>query len=632
MGYRDDVSVSLPQEVPANAEASAPPATTDLILTTVMGVAIVVALAAHLALSRTLNVNWDEWSYLAKVHTWARGDPLSRLQTFHVHLFAPLLLDDAARPDREVVEVLRLRGTSFVLLCAAALAIVQLGRRLLGSVVAGTAAALSALTFSFVLGHGTAARYDPFIVTAFLIAAVLIVEGHHARGLRGVVLAGFAGGVLALGAVVSIKTALYVPSVAVLLGAGVVSADDRRRRRALLMALVVVLTAAVGWRVLLVLHAASLTPVPTTTATPTGLVSQLEAIGQTMFAAHDDGPRRNYLRFSQRYDGGFWLLGTLGLVLGVVVAAGRGPASLRARAARIGVVQAMACALPLAALLVYRNTFPYFFVTIIPPAAMLIGIVVVVVERGLGRRPRARFVAVMLLCAPGVLTGFRFYSHNHDDQIGPQRTVLAAVRAVFPSPVPYIDRCGMVASYPRIGPFMSSASMAAYRAKAEGPVWPKLLESAEPKFLLQNIDTLDLRDDRKNTGQYRWLAEDHRQLQESFIPHWGPLWVAGRRLEVGPESVAFEVHIHDRYIVEAREPLILDGVKVVPGEVVELAVGRHEVHAPVSSTVTLRTASAGAPPPNTPPERMFTAFRPRGIPTTGRRRRPAHDTDGEVSP
>jgi hypothetical protein len=77
MGYRDDVSVSLPQEVPANAEASAPPATTDLILTMVMGVAIVVALAAHFALSRTLNVNWDEWSYLAKVHTWARGDPLS---------------------------------------------------------------------------------------------------------------------------------------------------------------------------------------------------------------------------------------------------------------------------------------------------------------------------------------------------------------------------------------------------------------------------------------------------------------------------------------------------------------------------------------------------------------------------
>jgi hypothetical protein len=370
----------------------------------------------------------------------------------------------------------------------------------------------------------------------------------------------------------------------------------------------------------------------TTTAPPTGLVSQLGSIGDMMFAADHDGPRRNYLRFSQRYDLGFWLLGALGLVLGAVVAAGRGPAALRDRAARIGVVQAMACAVPLSALLVYRNTFPYFFVTIIPPAALLIGIVVVVVERGLARRHRVRFVAVVLLCTPGVLTGARFYASNHDDQIGPQRTVLAAVRAVFPSPVPYIDRCGMIASYPRVGPFMSSASMAAYRAKAEGPVWPKLLESAGPKFLLQNIDTLDLRDGRKNTGQYRWLAEDHRQLQESFIPHWGPLWVAGRRLEVGPEPISFDVHIRDRYIVEAPEPLILDGVRVVPGEAVELSVGRHDVTASSSSTVTLRTASAGPPPPNTPPERMFTAFRPRGMPTTRGRRRAAHDTDGEVSP
>ena len=48
-----------------------------------------------------LNVNWDEFFYLAHVHSYARGDELATLQTFHVHLFHWLTL----LPGGEIAQI-----------------------------------------------------------------------------------------------------------------------------------------------------------------------------------------------------------------------------------------------------------------------------------------------------------------------------------------------------------------------------------------------------------------------------------------------------------------------------------------------------------------------------------------------
>lgn len=636
------MQVTSALDVPTTTGSDAAPLPTPArdpgrgLVVVILGVAVAICLVAHLALSRSQNINWDEWSYLAKVHTWVRGDSLSRLQTFHVHLFAPLL-DDVASLDRELGEVLRLRLVSLGLLAVSALAVVQLARRLLGSVVAGLAAAFAALTFSFVLGHGTAARYDPFVVAAFLVSAVLIVEARHAAtSARTSALAVGAGLVLAVGAAVSIKIGLFVPTLAVLLGVGVLGATDPRRRRdALVMAVVVGVVAAVGWRGLVAWHGTTVVSASTVSVvTPTpGLGAQLGSIGDMMFGGVGDGPQRKYLRLSHRYDLGFWALCAAGLVLGGLATLGAAPSGMRTRALRLGVLQALACALPLGALLVYRNTYPYFFVTIVPPASLLIGVVVVVVEQVLSAWPRVRAAAALLLCVPAALTGIRYVTSNHDDQQAGQRAVQQAVHAVFPTPVPYIDRCGMIASYPRVGPFMSSATMAAYRATPDALVWPGLLDTARPRFLINNISSLDLRDPALSSGsRYRWLPGDYRLLQESFIPHWGPLWVAGRRVEVGPEPARFELHIGDRYIVEAPEPVTLDGAAVAPGAVVELAAGPHQASGARPLTLTLRTASAGAPPADPPPGLIFTTFKPRGIPPPWSRGKAARDAVDEEAP
>jgi hypothetical protein len=612
-----------------------------------LGVATASVLAVHLALSRTLNVNWDEWSYLSKVHAFARGDALSRLQTFHVHLLRPLLSNTPA-PDREVVELLRLRLVSAVLLVVAAGALVQLGRRFLGSVAAGLGSAFAALSFTLVLGHGTAARYDPFVVAAFLVATVAAVAAQDATTTRRAWLLGGAGGaVLALGTAVSVKAALFAPTLAVILALGVVGVADRaQRRRALLAAVVFVGVALGGWRALLVWHGATVTTGATgasiaattattattatatattattttattaTTATSPELGTQLASLGETMLASRAGGsPGRRYFVPTLRTDSAFWDF----CLLGAVLAACQGIALLRARrrgartagdaAAVVGVWRALACGLPLGALVVYRNTYPYFFVTMVLPASLLVGIVIAFVERTLTPWPRARALAVVAFCVPGAWTTASFVAHNHDDELGGQRAMIAAAHAVFPAPVPYIDRCGMVASYPRIGPFMSSATMGAYRAQPGTLVWPALLDAARPQFLIANIPSLDLRR-AHNTGPrgYRWQPADHQLLRESFIPHWGPLWVAGRTLALAPTPRAFPLHIGGRYVVEAAAPVTIDDTTHAPGAVVELAAGTHHAASATAPSLTLRTAAAGPAPEGPPPRRMFVGF------------------------
>lgn len=608
----------------------------SLLTTLVLTIAVVAALGAHLALRGTLNVNWDEWNYLAKVHTLARGDPLPRLQTFHAHLFAPLLIDDAGHPERELLEVLRLRLASWGMLATSTAALVWLGRRLLGSVIAGLAAALAALTVSFVLAHGTAARYDPLVVTASLLAAVGVVAGLQAPTTRrALVWSAGAALVFALGLTVSLKAALHVPTLAALWAVGVGDAGDaRHRRRRLVAGVAFVVVALLAWRGLLAWHGAGLVAPPSSpsAAPAAGLSAQLASIGDMMLKTNDAaGPGRRYFELTLRYDVGFWSLVVMGLGVGVVVVVGRGPAVWRARGTRAGTLQVLAFALPLLALLGYRNTFPYFFVTIVPPAALLVGVVVTAVERGLSS-PWGRAATIAVLLIPLVVTGARFVTLNGDDQLAAQRAVLRAVHAVFPTPTPYVDRCGMVASHPRVGPFISTLTMEAYR-RAGVPIWPDLLASGRPQYLLANVSALELGRPLDRRSPYRWHPEDHLVLQESFIPHWGPLWVAGRVVDVGGAETTFALHIAGRYRIEASSPVFLDDIARQPGAIVELAAGPHRVHAPTSTTLTLRTASAGPAPATPPPGPIFSSFRPRGMPRL-RSRRPGAEVvdDAEVKP
>ena len=53
----------------------------------VLAIAAIVFLVAKYRLLSTINVNWDEFLYLSRVHDYAHGRLSTPFQTFHVHLF-----------------------------------------------------------------------------------------------------------------------------------------------------------------------------------------------------------------------------------------------------------------------------------------------------------------------------------------------------------------------------------------------------------------------------------------------------------------------------------------------------------------------------------------------------------------
>lgn len=579
----------------------------------ILVVCVAAALGAHLWFHRHVNVNWDEWNFLSKVHTFARGEPLARLQTFHVRLVWPLLIEDAL-PDRELREIFRLRFVSWGLLCVSTLCILQLGRRLAGSVTAGLVAAWYALTFSFVLEHGTAARYDPWALSLFLVAAVGIVEVPRVRSSRvAIALATLIGACVAVGAAVTIKMAIYAPTLVLIWIWNVASVSGRARRTLAVAAAVSGGVAIVLWRVLLAWHAAD---VGGAVDAPT-LTGQLSSIGDMVLGNTSlGGPEQRYVRRTLRVDMAFWMVGTSGLLLGCLAVVGVGPLGRSVSRGRI--VPLLAMALPVLSLAVYRNTYPYFFVTIIPPASLLVAVVVGTIEC-IHRVPRAVHGALVLAALlPGLWVGRTVGERGAHDGTQSQRALLTGVHAVFPEAVPYIDRCGMVASFPRVGPFMSSMSMAAYRQRGE-LVWPQLLQTTKPQFLVANVGSLEL-GTPDDSSQYRWLPEDGRILRESFVPYWGPLWIAGRTFALGIETSEVHIHIPGRYVADAVSPFVMDGTAVVPGAVLELSAGLHRASADTSMSVTLRTADAGPPPAAMPPEELFDGFTQRLSPSRKRRR------------
>jgi len=295
-------------------------------------------------------------------------------------------------------------------------------------------------------------------------------------------------------------------------------------------------------------------------------------------------------------------------------------------------VMVLGFAIPLVALTFYRNAFPYFYVTVIPPASLLTGAMVARLEQILRPRsagPGAGVMAAVLAAVTAVATlamafplcwaAWRFFDANRRDEVqGIQGVVLDAVHQIFPEPVPYIDRCGMVASFPKVGLFMSTWTLEDYRQRGT-PVMADVLAREQPRFVLANVPSLDLGQPVLDVddGVYALLPADAALLRDNFVPHWGPVQVAGKRITLDDEhpSVTSSWAIGGRYVVETATPVRIDGVTRAAGDVVDLEPGPHTIAAvegtPVGTvgTVVLRTAEA-RPPPDVvaPTERLFQRF------------------------
>lgn len=526
------------------------------LLIPIAGLAVVAWTKARV-LERT-NINWDEFNFLHHVTKVVDGTETLPFLTFHGHLFSWVLKVS----DVGIEQIIAGRRAMFALWLVTVLLVGWIGRRLIGG-SAGVFAAFVASVFAVTLEHGTAFRYDPLLVTLFLGAAAACLN----RGWAGPVIA---GACMALAGLVTLKASLFIPSLVVVLLAPAL--DARHRSRALKRAGLFLVTGAVVGGLLLWWHRWGMEPRP---ASRWAASAANTALGRLF-------PQRGAFLNSLADDPVPWELLLLGLVISIALLVRSGTS----RAHRTRLLRVLALAAPLASIVFYRNAFPYFYTSVLPGAALLAG----VAWRGLELTARGRRsiawaagAGVLLLCLPL----HAWYEDHRDDTVARQRAAIEGVRQIFPEPVPYLDRCGMAAPYPRVGLFMSSWTMTSYRAR-QRPVVREWLTRDQPVFVLANISSLEL-DAPWRKHMYAWLPEDYALLQDHYLHHWGPVWVAGRQLQLEPGvATPTEILIAGRHTIEATVPVEIDGRRFSPGDVVLLEQGTHHVTAVAEQQVTVR--------------------------------------------
>jgi hypothetical protein len=147
---------------------------------------------------------------------------------------------------------------------------------------------------------------------------------------------------------------------------------------------------------------------------------------------------------------------------------------------------------------------------------------------------------------------------------------------------------------------MSTWGIEGYRAGGN-PVFRKVLAEEAPRFLVVNTPVLDIGNPAwfgEDDSVYRLFDEDYEVLQSNFVPYWGALYVLGKAFDdLGAEPVAFEILVPGLYEVQGEDPVMIDGLPVLPGDAVTLTAGDHAIRMPSGGgNVMLREAGLADPP------------------------------------
>ena len=501
-------------------------------------------------------VNWDEFYYLSLVDDFLRGTLTKALQTLHVLFFAWL-------PIVSGNEITQISAARFVMLLLemGTVALIYGVTRSAASRPAAAIAALAYLCTPVVLQHGASFRADP-------IAAFLLMLGLFALSrARQKAWSPFAVALLlAVAAMITMKSVFYAPA---LVGAALLGSSAAPAWRPLISRLSkIAVTAAVLFGLLYLAFDAILPSGDPTVAR--SMVSS--AFDKTLLSA-GLFPRANSIVPAMIGAPVQSLLLIAGAVLAVLAAVRRDKNHRMA-------IALLLLAAPLTCLIVYRNAFPYFFAFILPPAMPLAGYAC---DR-ISRRPLILYAIIVTMTMIGALNYFELLRRDREAQ----EQTIAAVHAMFPQPVPYIDRCSMIAGFPKQGIFMSSWGLEDYRARGQ-PIFDRILAQTAPPLLIANSPALVAAlTGAPPAGGKGLLPEDAATLHDNYVHHWGAIWLAGKTFEAAAAPRSFDIALAGPYTIGAATAVEIDGELVRPGGIIVLKRGLHVAVAPTPTPVTLK--------------------------------------------
>lgn len=566
------------------SDSSFPRSNFDSALGLAGGAVVVAILVAKAWLIQRLNINWDEFYFLNHVHEMQRGELALLFQGAFVHAFGWLT---AVGPD-EIAQIRVARYVSLVLLGLTAILIWRLAIRWVPPAVA-TLAPIAYLAMSPVLIHGASFRSDSML--APLILMVLLALTRPIRRPTNVLLA---GGILGLAVAINAKALLALPMIALLIivrGSEVTDPLVKRLRSSVWegfifgCGLLAIAALVIGW------HSTTL-QVPHTQSP----LSFAEASASKTLLDSQPNLRFRYFLATFGQDRFAWLLILAGFFASVLTSRW----------------QATALVLAVAPVLVYRNSYPYYYVVILAPACALVPIAI---QSFLERRPekyrhagRWVFGATLAFLAIAAVQEIRAIRW---DRQSAQVSIVSAVHEMFPLPVPYVDRCGMISTFSKTGPFLSTWGLDAYRQKGV-PFMPEALRR-RAAFVLENAPSLDTATLRP---QKLLLPEDRRILESMYVPYWGPIRVAGAQAALAADSeTVVQLPFAGAYRLESSHPVNVDGVTVQPGETFSFPAARSSVRVKSAAVLAepviamLIWAGAGPRPERAPPkDAIFTAL------------------------
>ena len=253
---------------------------------------------------------------------------------------------------------------------------------------------------------------------------------------------------------------------------------------------------------------------------------------------------------------------------------------------------------PLLALLVYRNTFPYFFVFLLAPLAVAIAPALGVVRERYGNA----FVAIVLSATPLALAML-----EPRDMIQRQRALSDYLRQEFPQKTGYLDYSGMMPDYPRIIPFLTSGNgMRLYRDQGD-PIIAREIDRGNVPFIIANQEVL-LGALEGQPMPNNFLPEDLAAIRGNYVRQWGVLWREGTQIPAGSEKYGFQLRRGGIFAL-AGEPVTIDGVNIANGSKIMLEKGLHRVSGRRKAPSTLwRGNQLPTEPPAIPLDSVFTEY------------------------
>ncbi len=490
-----------------------------IILTGITGI-------AHLFMALTFEVNWDEFFYLDWVYQWGDGRLDLVLQTLFLRAFAWL----PSIGGYEVDQIVAGRLVMFVLLCTSSVMLWSISQRYF-SARASALALLTFLSFSFVFRHATSFRAD-MIVTTLCVATLWILT---CKRLNWRYLA-FGGVLFGLAGMVSIKAVFYAPTIgAVVLITSLMEQSEKTGsvKTALLKLLLIGGVSVLSFIAFYTLH--SLT-VPNASS---GVDYVNQAAGASLIK---EGvfPRWDFFAFSVQRNIFHWAI----LLVGIVILLRQ----LSQKKTRLNAMICLSFLFPLLTLLFYTHAYAYYYVFMLAPATIIMA---AAYDTKFFKAEAVRNIVPLV-----ILTATLFISVQRGNQqsLKTQKQIISVVHSLFPTPTAYIDRCAMIASSPKSGLFMSAWFMENYY-EANTPIFLEILRNEQPKYILANIDSLDLDLITEDTKR-RLLPEDESVLKENYIHHWGPIYVAGKRIKLNKDQVInTDILIPGTYTLESVSPV-----------------------------------------------------------------------------